>query len=75
MLNLEVIAIGTKPPGWIAEGIAEYGMRMTREAKFNIVEIPTAKRRNNAVSVNQREEGEAISPRMFVGSPGWHARR
>ena len=68
MLNLEVIAIGTKPPGWIAEGIAEYGTRVTREAKFGIVEIPTAKRRNNAVSVNQREEGEAIAAKLDAGA-------
>ncbi len=60
MLNLEVIAVGTRPPAWVSAGIEEYGSRLTRDARFKVTEVSTSSRRNTAKQVNQKEEAESI---------------
>lgn len=38
-MKLGILAVGHKPPGWVAEGCAEYVKRMPRELPVSIVEI------------------------------------
>jgi len=70
-LNIELLAAGTKPPAWIAAGIAEYQKRLPRDWPLEIREIPVAKRRKGEpVTRPIQAEGErmlaAITPSSLV---------
>jgi 23S rRNA (pseudouridine1915-N3)-methyltransferase len=43
-MRLSIIAVGTKMPAWVEQGVAEYGRRMPRELKLEWREIPLARR-------------------------------
>jgi 23S rRNA (pseudouridine1915-N3)-methyltransferase len=43
-MRISVIAVGTRMPAWISQGIAEYSKRLPRELKLVWREIPLAKR-------------------------------
>ena len=71
MLKIELIAVGTKPPGWVQSGIDHYASRMKRECGFSITEIKTADRsRTNSVENYKAEEGRhlmsAVAPAARV---------
>lgn len=68
MLKIEVIAVGTRPPGWITEGIDEYASRITRDCRFNVTEVATASRRNDSKKVNQKDEAQAIIGKLQRGA-------
>jgi 23S rRNA (pseudouridine1915-N3)-methyltransferase len=38
-MKLGILAVGHKPPGWVAEGCAEYVKRMPRELPLSLIEI------------------------------------
>jgi len=42
-MRIRLIAAGTRLPGWIDAGVAEYGRRFGRGLKFELVEIPLAR--------------------------------
>lgn len=70
-MNIELLAAGTKPPAWIAAGIAEYQKRLPRDWPLEIREIPVAKRRKGEpVTRPIQAEGErmlaAITPSSLV---------
>lgn len=60
-MRLSIVAVGTKMPGWVSEGVQEYSRRMPRELQLQWREIPLAKRGkdNNAAHLTARE-GEQI---------------
>jgi 23S rRNA (pseudouridine1915-N3)-methyltransferase len=66
-MRISVIAVGSRMPVWVSQGIAEYSKRLPRELKLVWREIPLA-RRGKEVSATQMcaAEGEqilrAISP-------------
>lgn len=66
-MRISVIAVGTRMPVWVSQGITEYSKRLPRELKLVWREIPLA-RRGKEVSATQMcaAEGEqilrAISP-------------
>jgi 23S rRNA (pseudouridine1915-N3)-methyltransferase len=66
-MRISVIAVGTRMPVWVSQGITEYSKRLPRELKLVWREIPLA-RRGKEVSARQMcaAEGEqilrAISP-------------
>ena len=45
---IHLIAVGTKMPGWVEEGYAEYAKRMPPESKLKLVEINAGKRSKNS---------------------------
>lgn len=48
-MKLHVIAVGHRPPDWVAAGFEEYARRMPRSARINLTEIKLAPRsRQNA---------------------------
>jgi 23S rRNA (pseudouridine1915-N3)-methyltransferase len=49
-MRISVIAVGTRMPGWVNEGIAEYAKRLPRELKLVWREIPLAKRGKDAAA-------------------------
>ncbi|MBK8386104.1 MAG: 23S rRNA (pseudouridine(1915)-N(3))-methyltransferase RlmH [Candidatus Accumulibacter sp.] len=38
-MKLAILAVGHKPPAWVAQGCAEYQKRMPRELPLSIVEV------------------------------------
>ncbi len=56
-MRLSIIAVGTKMPAWVNDGVQEYSRRMPRELKIHWREIPLGKRGkdNNANLLTQRE--------------------
>jgi len=60
-LNIELLAVGTKPPAWVREGFRDYQARFPRDWQLELREIPTAKRnRRTSVGRLKEEEGERI---------------
>jgi 23S rRNA (pseudouridine1915-N3)-methyltransferase len=49
-LKLHIIAVGHKPPAWVAAGFEDYARRMPREARIQLEEIKPALRGNQAMS-------------------------
>ena len=43
-MRLSIIAVGTRMPAWVEQGVEEYGRRMPRELKLEWREIPLARR-------------------------------
>ena len=68
---IRLVAAGTRLPGWVAEGYAEYAGRLGPEMRLELVEIPVTHRGRNAdVARARAEEGRrmlaAVEPRMHV---------
>lgn len=61
-MRISVIAVGTRMPAWVEQGIAEYSKRLPRELKLVWREIPLAKR-GKGVAV----EGEQILKLISAG--------
>ena len=60
-MRISVVAVGTRMPDWVTEGIAQYSKRLPRELKLTWREVPLAKRGKEA-SAQQlcAEQGEQI---------------
>jgi 23S rRNA (pseudouridine1915-N3)-methyltransferase len=43
-VKLRIVAVGHKPPGWVAAGFEEYARRMPREARIELAEVKPSKR-------------------------------
>jgi 23S rRNA (pseudouridine1915-N3)-methyltransferase len=68
---IRLVAAGTRLPGWVAEGYAEYAGRLGPELRLELVEVPVTHRGRNAdVARARAEEGRrmlaAVDARMFV---------
>lgn len=60
-MKLKLIAVGTRMPAWVASGYADYTVRLPRELRLDLVEIPVAHRGGHADIPRLREaEGERI---------------
>ena len=69
ILNIELLAAGTKPPAWIATGIAEYQKRLPRDWQLNIKEIPVSKRqKGEPVAKAIQMEGQKMMAAITPGS-------
>lgn len=44
-MRIRLIAAGTRLPGWIDAGVAEYAKRFGRGLRFELVEVPLARER------------------------------
>lgn len=69
-MKLRIVAVGQKPPDWVAAGFADYARRLPRELALKLVEIPVAPRKQLPVERARRQEGERmleqLSPRDWV---------
>ena len=68
---IRLVAAGTRLPGWVNEGYAEYAGRLGPELRLELVEIPVAHRRRHADLARARaDEGRrmlaAVDARMHV---------
>jgi 23S rRNA (pseudouridine1915-N3)-methyltransferase len=56
-VKLRIVAVGQRPPEWVAAGFAEYARRLPRELAIELIEIPVASRKALPVARARREEG------------------
>jgi 23S rRNA (pseudouridine1915-N3)-methyltransferase len=67
-MRISVVAVGTRMPSWVTEGIEEYTRRLPRELKLVWTEIPLARRGKDAAAEQWRAaEGEQILKAIAPG--------
>lgn len=60
-MQISLIAVGTKMPGWVQDGYEEYARRMTSDCRLTLVEIPAPVRSKATDSARAvRDEGERM---------------
>ena len=60
-MRISIIAVGTKMPGWVSQGVEEYCRRLPREIKLEWREIPLAQRGKDSKPEQLcQREGEQI---------------
>jgi len=70
-MRARLIAAGTRQPGWVDEGYAEYARRLGPGLRLELIEIPVPRRGGNAdvaraVTAEGRRMLAVIAPRDFV---------
>ncbi len=67
-MRISVIAVGTRMPAWVIEGVTEYTQRLPREFNLQWREIPLAKRsRDSKPEQFCAREGEQILKAIPAG--------
>jgi 23S rRNA (pseudouridine1915-N3)-methyltransferase len=65
-MNIHLIAIGERMPGWVSQGFDEYAKRMPRECRLHLIEIGAGRRgRRVDLARTVRDEGR----RMLAAIP------
>lgn len=60
-MRVRLIAVGTRLPPWVAQGVAEFQVRLPREWRFELVEVAVAARGKNAdLARLKHAEGEKM---------------
>jgi 23S rRNA (pseudouridine1915-N3)-methyltransferase len=60
-VRIRLITVGTRMPGWVEQGVAEFQVRLPREWRFELVEIPVASRgKNPDIARLKGAEGEQM---------------
>lgn len=60
-MKIELLAIGTRAPGWVRDGFDEYCDRLVPPWTLTLKEIPPAHRgKNGNPALFRRQEGEAL---------------
>jgi 23S rRNA (pseudouridine1915-N3)-methyltransferase len=62
-VRIRIVAVGKDRSGLYAPAVAEYAKRIARHARFEIVEVPEARRHAGTPRANE-EEGEALLARL-----------
>lgn len=65
-MQIHLIAVGTRMPGWVNDGFEDYARRLPRECRLVLTEIPAATRgKSRTTEQNRDEEGR----RMLAAVP------
>jgi 23S rRNA (pseudouridine1915-N3)-methyltransferase len=60
-MRIQLIAVGSKMPGWVEQGYQEYARRFPSDMPLSLTEIPAGKRGKNAdIKRILHKEGELI---------------
>ena len=60
-MQIHLMAVGNRMPGWVSEGFEEYRKRLPRECELVLREVAPGKRGKNADLIRiQEEEGERV---------------
>ncbi len=69
MLRVDLVAVGTRPPSWVQQGVDQYVSRLQRQCRFTTIEIRTANRkRTQPVAHYQEQESKAILAAIESGA-------
>ena len=60
-MRVRVLAAGTRLPGWLNEGFAEYAKRMPRETPLELKEIALARGAGSAEAARREEGGRMLA--------------
>lgn len=64
-MKARLIAVGEKPPGWVAEGFAEYGKRLSHGLPLELIEVaPGVRGKGRDAQRAMSEEGERVLAAM-----------
>jgi len=67
-MRISIIAVGTKMPPWVNQGVEEYAVRMPRELKLQWRETPLARRgKDNIPDQLRAREGEQLLKAVPAG--------
>jgi len=68
-MQIHLLAVGEKMPGWVREGYAEYARRLPHECRLSLKEIPPGKRGKNAdVERAMQDEAARIEAALPKGA-------
>lgn len=60
-MQIQLIAVGNRMPGWVSEGYGEYAKRMPRECELRLKEIVPGQRGKNAdIARAMADEGQKM---------------
>ncbi len=60
-MNIYLLAVGNKMPGWVDQGYQEYAKRLTADCRLKLLEIAPGKRGKNAdLARIKQAEGEKL---------------
>ena len=68
-MKLRLVAVGNRPPAWVAAGFEAYARRLPREMPLELVEIPSAARSNLPPARVREAEGARLLAK--TGSRDW----
>ncbi|MBT5700655.1 MAG: 23S rRNA (pseudouridine(1915)-N(3))-methyltransferase RlmH [Gammaproteobacteria bacterium] len=69
MLKIDLVAVGTRPPPWVVQGIEQYSSRLKRDCRFDILEIKTSDRKKKqSVTIHQEDEAKLIGSHLSAGA-------
>lgn len=63
-MRLRVLAVGSKMPVWVEQGVAEYTRRMPREVSVEWLNVPVAKRGTGSADSYRRQEAASIYSKL-----------
>lgn len=63
-MRIRVLAVGTRMPAWVNDGVSEYHKRLPREFSVDWVEIPPAKRGTDTPEQLKAREALAIQRQL-----------
>ncbi len=66
-MRIRVLAVGTRMPAWVNEGVAEYHKRLPREFQVDWREISPAKRQGDSPARLMASEADAITRQLKSG--------
>ncbi len=79
------MAVGTRMPGWVSEGVEEYRKRLPRDFSLEVEEIAPGQRGKNAdvaravaleaQRIRERLRGDEITVALEVEGQAWSTRR
>ncbi|MFT5577986.1 MAG: 23S rRNA (pseudouridine1915-N3)-methyltransferase [Paraglaciecola psychrophila] len=69
-MRLRLIAVGTKMPAWVAQGVQEYHKRLPPELKMELREIPLGKRGKGA-DLQRAISDEGRQMMAAIGASDW----
>jgi 23S rRNA (pseudouridine1915-N3)-methyltransferase len=68
-MRIQLIAVGSRMPGWVDEGYQEYARRLPPECTLQLHEIAAGKRGKNAdIARLTRQEGEKMAAAIPKGA-------
>lgn len=68
-MKVRLIAVGTRLPKWVEQGVAEFQVRLPREWRFEVVEIPVAARGDHPdIERLKRAEGDKMLRAVPAGA-------
>ncbi|KAA0014302.1 23S rRNA (pseudouridine(1915)-N(3))-methyltransferase RlmH [Billgrantia pellis] len=84
-MKVRLMAVGTRMPGWVSEGVEEYRKRLPRDFSLEVEEIAPGQRGKNAdvaravaleaQRIRERLRGDEITVALEVEGQAWSTRR